>query len=109
MIPRAPRHMVSALVLFCLSTGICSPDGAIMKRHVGSFTAWDAKARRYTIHHYVERKGVESRTNPPGTAGGVHVFQASDGRDVKRLAKGSYVIVDSLGEVPVHSDSPNAV
>lgn len=80
-----------------------------MKRHVGSFTAWDAKARRYTIHHYVERKGVDSRSNLPGTAGGVHVFQTSDGREVTRIAKGSYVIVDSQGDVPVHSDSPDAV
>ncbi len=80
-----------------------------MKRHVGSFTAWDAKAHRYTIHHFVERKGVDSRTTPPGTAGGVHVFQTSDGREVKRLSKGSYVIVDSQGDVPVHSDSTDAV
>ena len=80
-----------------------------MKRHVGSFTAWDGKARRYTIHHYVERKGIDSRTQPPGTTGGVHVFQTSDGREVKRIGKGSYMIVDSLGEIPIHSDAPDAV
>jgi len=80
-----------------------------MKRHLGSFAAWDGKAQRYTIHHYIERKGVNSKTTPPGTTAGLHVFKTSDGREVKRIAKGRYVILDSQGEVPVHSDSPDAV
>jgi hypothetical protein len=79
-----------------------------MKRHVGTFTAWDGKARRYTIHHYVERRDLGSKINPPTTTDNSHVFKTSDGREVRRIAKGSYIIVDNLGEVPVHSDSPDA-
>lgn len=79
-----------------------------MKRHVGTFTAWDGKARRYTIHHYVERRDVGSKINLPATTDSSHAFKTSDGREVRRIAKGSYIIVDSLGEVPVHSDAPDA-
>ena len=77
-----------------------------MKRHIGTFTAWDGKARRYTIHHYIE-SDAGSTAKPHATAGG-HAFRTSDGRDVRRISKGSYVIVDPLGDVPVHSDSPDA-
>jgi len=79
-----------------------------MKRHVGTFTAWDGRARRYTIHHYIEGTAAGSKSNPHATTDSVHAFKTSDGRDVRRIAKGSYVIVDRLGDVPVHSDSPDA-
>jgi len=79
-----------------------------MKRHVGTFTAWDGKARRYTIHHYLERRDVGSNINTTASTDSSHAFKTSDGREVRRIAKGSYVILDSVGEVPVHSDSPDA-
>ena len=79
-----------------------------MKRHVGTFTAWDRRARRYTIHHYIERVDVRGTSTPKAATDGVHAFKTSDGRAVKRIAKGSYIVVDGLGEVPVHSDSPDA-
>jgi hypothetical protein len=77
-----------------------------MKKHTGTFTAYDDFGQEHVIYIYTDIIDAGSNTNPHATIEGMKELLTESGECVNSKENGVYEVVSS--GLLLHSDAPNA-